>query len=136
MNRRSAAAMARGAATAVAIVFGVLTLFAGGRVLLGSDPGYVVFRPLLIYNTAMGIAYVVAGALLLRSAKWGRQAAGAVFALNLLVLIGIVLVHRAGGAVAVDSLRAMSVRTVVWLGLFLASLWFVPRSAPVASIRG
>ena len=42
-------------------MFGVATLFAGSRVLLGSDPGYEVFRPLLIYNTAMGAAYLAAG---------------------------------------------------------------------------
>lgn len=31
----------------IAILFGIATIFAGGRVLLGADPGYVVFRPLL-----------------------------------------------------------------------------------------
>ncbi len=45
--------------TTVAVLFGVATLFAGGRVLLGSDPGYEVFRPLLTHNTAMGVAYLV-----------------------------------------------------------------------------
>ena len=44
----------------VAALFGIATIFAGTRVLLGSDPGYIVFRPLLIYNTAMGIVYVAA----------------------------------------------------------------------------
>ena len=33
--------------------FGLVTIIAGVRVLAGSDPGYIVFRPLLIYNTAM-----------------------------------------------------------------------------------
>lgn len=38
----------------IALVFGLVTLVAGGRVLAGADPGYVVFRPLLLYNVAMG----------------------------------------------------------------------------------
>lgn len=32
---------------AIAVLFGARTVFAGGRVLLGADPGYEVFRPLL-----------------------------------------------------------------------------------------
>jgi hypothetical protein len=112
-------------AAAVAVPFGLATLFAGGRVLLGSDPGYEVFRPLLLYNTAMGVAYLAAGVIVWRSVKAGRYAAGAIFLLNILVLGGIVVVFRSGGAVAVDSLRAMTLRTVVWLVLFLTVSWLV-----------
>ena len=110
-------------AAAIAGLFGVATLFAGGRVLLGSDPGYVVFRPLLIYNTIMGMAYLAAGITLWRSLTLGKYAAGAIFLLNILVLLGIILVYRNGGAVAVDSLRAMTLRTVMWLVLFLVASW-------------
>lgn len=105
----------------VAIVFGVVTVFAGGRVLLGADPGYVVLRPLLGYNTLMGVAYVIAGVLIWRSTTLGTWAAGLIFGLNLVVLVGILMVYRTGGAVAVDSLRAMTFRTVVWLVLFVAA---------------
>ncbi len=110
-------------AAVIAGLFGLATLFAGGRVLLGSDPGYVVFRPLLIYNTTMGVAYLAAGVTMWRSVIQGRNAAGAIFLLNLFVLLGIVLVYRNGGAVAVDSLRTMTLRTVVWLVLYLALFW-------------
>ena len=85
-------------AAAVAVVFGVATLFAGGHVLMGSDPGYPVFRPLLVYNTAMGLAYVAAGVTVWRSVNAGRYAAGAIFLLNLLVLVAIIAVYRSGGA--------------------------------------
>lgn len=116
---------------AVAVLFGVATLFAGSRVLLGSDPGYEVFRPLLFYNTAMGVAYIAAGVTVWCSVNAGRYAAGVIFLLNLLVLAGILMVYRSGGAVAVDSLRAMTLRTVVWLVLFLGTYWAV-RSRPAA----
>ncbi len=115
--------MVRLLAAAVAGVFGVVTIVAGGRVLLGSDPGYVVFRPLLIFNTIMGVAYVAASVVMWRDVIRGRTAAGRIFLLNLVVLVGIVLLYRSGGAVAVDSLRAMTFRTVVWLVLFLALSW-------------
>lgn len=107
----------------IAVLFGVATLFAGGRVLLGSDPGYEVFRPLLVFNTTMGVAYLAAGITVWRNVHAGRYAAGAIFLLNLLVLVGILLLYRGGGAVAADSLRAMILRTVVWLVLLVAVLW-------------
>ena len=129
MNPDRLTAIVRIFAATVAALFGVATLFAGGRVLLGSDPGYVVFRPLLIFNTAMGLAYLAAAVMLFRSPGLGRYAAGMIFVLNLLVLVGIVLVYRSGGAVAVDSLRAMTMRTVVWLGLFLTAAWAVRKSS-------
>ena len=110
-------------AAGIAVLFGVATLLAGGRVLLGSDPGYEVFRPLLVYNTAMGVAYLAAGIAIWRSVNAGRYAAGVIFLLNLFVLVGIVVIYRSGGAVAVDSLRAMTLRTVVWLALFIAASW-------------
>ena len=110
-------------AAGIAVLFGVATIFAGSRVLLGSDPGYEVFRPLLVYNTAMGVAYLAAGIAIWRSVNAGRYAAGVIFLLNLLVLVGIVVIYGSGGGVAVDSLRAMTLRTVVWLALFIAASW-------------
>jgi hypothetical protein len=90
-------------AAAIAGLFGIVTLFAGGRVLLG--------------------VYLAAGITLWRNLILGKYAAGAIFLLNILVLFGIILVYRSGGAVAVDSLGAMTLRTVVWLVLFLVASW-------------
>ena len=114
---------------AVAVLFGVATLVAGGRVLLGADPGYEVFRPLLIYNTAMGVAYIAGGVIVWRDVTAGRRAAGAIFLLNLLVLAAVLVLYRRGAGVAVDSVRAMILRTVVWLVLFLGVSWRVRRQS-------
>lgn len=122
--------MTRYAAAALGCAFGLLTLFAGSRVLLGNDPGYVVFRPLLVYNTLMGFAYIAVAALIWLRPMQGRYGAGALFFLNLSVLIGIFILYHNGAAVAVDSLRAMLLRTGVWLVILLATLWsYVPRQA-------
>jgi hypothetical protein len=123
MTGVSTVLVARRVVAGIALLFGLATLFAGGRVLLGTDPGYVVFRPLLIFNTAMGLAYLAAGVLILTNLREGQRAAATIFGLNLAVLVGIVTVYRGGGGVAVDSLRAMAVRTSVWLALFLAARW-------------
>lgn len=107
----------------VAAAFGLATIYSGGRVLAGADPGYVVFRPLLIYNTAMGVAYVAAGIIMLRSLERGKFAAATIFLLNLVVFGVIGYLYAAGGAVAIDSIRAMTLRTGVWLVLFLGLAW-------------
>lgn len=116
----------------LACVFGVVTLFAAGRVLSGIDPGYVVYRPLLLYNAGMGVAYVAAGILVWRSIGVGKYAAGIIFVLNLLVFLAVVLIHRDGGAVATESLRAMAFRTLAWLLLFVAA-WRLGSHAKAAS---
>lgn len=119
----------------VAVLFGIATLFAGGRVLLGFNPGYVVFRPLLIYNTAMGVAYLGVGSALWRTPVRGRYAAGIIFVLNLLVLVTVLLLYYSGGPVAINSLQAMSFRTVVWLGLFLAASWLLRSKSRAGKAR-
>jgi len=112
----------------VAALFGLLTVVAGSRVLLGADPGYVVYRPLLVYNTVMGLVYLAVAFIGWRNPARGRDGAALVFGLNLLVLVGVYLLHASGAGVAVDSLRAMSLRTIVWLAL-LAGFWWLARKA-------
>jgi hypothetical protein len=110
-------------AAVVAVVFGAATVVAGSRVLLGSDPGYTVFRPLLLFNTFMGIAYIVAGVLTWRSIGFGERGAALIALLNLMVLGGIALLYAPGGPIAIASLEAMAFRTIVWVALFLLLLW-------------
>jgi hypothetical protein len=111
-----------------AVLFGLVTIIAGARVLSGFDPGYVVFRPLLIYNTAMGIAYMAAGIAAWRSLDRGKFAAATIFVLNFLVLIAVGFLCATGSDVAIDSLRAMTFRTVVWFLLFLGLAWMSHRN--------
>lgn len=117
---------------ALAILFGALTVIAGGRVLLGADPGYEAFRPLLVYNTIMGLVYIAAGLIAWRSLPAGRNAAAVVLFLNLAVLLGIFLLHSTGSAIAVESLRAMTLRSAVWLALFIALWWLARKSERTA----
>ncbi len=118
----------QGVLALAAALFGLATIIAGSRVLTGSDPGYIVFRPLLIYNTAMGIAYVAAGVVAWRNLDRGKYAAATIFVLNLLVLGATGYLYAAGNAVAIDSLRAMIFRTVAWLVLFLGIVWMSHRN--------
>jgi len=116
----------------VALLFGAATLFAGGRVLGGADPGYVVFRPLLLFNTGMGLAYVGTAFLIWRNLPRALPASLAIFSLNLLVLVLVAYLLQAGQGVAEQSLRAMMLRTGVWLVLLLGVAWLLRRRGQVA----
>jgi hypothetical protein len=124
---RRGAALAGGA-------FGLLTLFAGARVLLGADPGYTAFPPLLVFNTAMGAAYLAAAALLWRSPLAGRRAAGVVALVNLVVLLAIAGLHLTGGPVAVESVGAMALRTGFWSVVYLVVRRPQPSRGPVLPV--
>ena len=110
-------------AASVAVLFGIATVVAGGRVLLGADPGYVVYKPLLLFNTAMGVAYLLVGVLAWRRTRQGMRGAAAIVVLNAAALVGIVLLSARGEAVAATSLQAMTFRTAVWVVIFLLLLW-------------
>ena len=112
----------------VAALFGLVTILAGTSVLLGSDPGYIVFRPLLIYNTAMGVVYVAAGIIIWRNFKQGMYVAAVIFILNLVALAAICFLYTKGSAIAADSLRAMSLRTLVWFVLVAGLGWLSHRN--------
>jgi hypothetical protein len=111
----------------IAIAFGAVTLLAGIRVLSGADPGYLVYRPLLSFNTVMGAAYVAAGLTAWRNVAVGARASMVITALNLLVLAAIGYLFATGGPVAVDSVRAMTFRAGVWL-LLTAGLGWIARA--------
>lgn len=113
----------------LAAAFGIATLAAGTRVLAGADPGYVVYRPLLWFNTLMGLAYLVAAALAWRDVRRGMQAALAIFVLNLAMLVWITSAPARGDLVAATSVGAMSLRTGFWAFEALALAWLCRRSA-------
>jgi len=117
------------ASVLIAALFGLASVFAGGRVLLGLvDPGYVVLLPLVAFNTVMGIVYIAVARRIRSDAGRGRAAAAGVAVLNLGVLVAVLGFAVAGGTVASQSLAAMTLRTGVWGGIFLALTYVVRRS--------
>lgn len=116
----------------VALLFGAATLFSGGRVLGGADPGYVVFRPLLLYNTGMGLAYVATAVLIWRHLPRALPASLTIACLNLLVLACVGFLLQAGQGVAEQSVLAMALRTGVWLALLVGVAWLLRRRAQAA----
>ena len=108
------------AAVAIAaVLFGVVTVIAGARVLLGADPGYVVYLPLLRFNSIMGVVYVAVGVIAWRNLRLGVYGAAAICVLNLAALGTVSYLYTSNGPIASTSVQAMTLRTIVWLALFL-----------------
>lgn len=104
-----------------AIVFGVLTVFSGATTLLGAlDMGAVV--PFVLwFNTAAGLAYVIAGLGLWLGLRWAFPLSLAIFAATLLVFAGFGLHVAQGGAFEMRTVFAMALRSVVWAAIALAA---------------
>ena len=98
----------------VAIAFGVLTIFSGGRTLLGSADMGAVVPFVLWFNTLAGLAYVVAGLGLWQGWRWAWPLSFAIFAATLLVFAAFGLHVAQGGAFEMRTVYAMALRSAVW----------------------
>ena len=136
MSDLSTGQVRRSRALAVlAVAFGLVTLFVGGRVLFGDAAArqmagaYVGF--VLWFNFLAGFAYVAAGLGIWRRAAWSLRLALAIAVLTTLVF-GALLVHvQTGGAYEVRTLWAQPFRAVIWFAI-AAALWRL-REMPVRS---
>lgn len=122
---------AQRAAAAAAVLFGLVTIVAGGRLLLGlGEAGYPVVRAVLAFNTAMGAAYVAVAAMIHHSALNGKRGAVWIVLANVAVLIALVVYASVGGEVARETFAAMTVRTVFWIGEYILLLVVSGSAAP------
>ncbi len=110
----------------VAIGFGLLTIRAGGTVLVGSAAArsaaghYVPF--VLWFNFLAGFAYVVAGVGLWLERRWAAWLAVVVAAATALVFAAFGVHVLAGGAYELRTVVAMSLRTLVWTAIAVVAL--------------
>ncbi len=112
----------------IVCAFGLVTVITGTSVLRGSDPGYTVFVPLLIYNSIMGVLYIITGVMAWRNMSKAKWLAGIILSLNILVFGVIFFMYSTGSLVAFESVMAMTLRTVVWLITFLGFSWLANKS--------
>lgn len=111
-------------ASGLAFAIGGMGVFAGIEVLLGNDPGYYVINWLPVYNYTVGIltAFITA-TLIWTSHRLALPAAVATISFHTAVMVTLQTAYRE--VVAPDSIRAMTVRLVVWvviLGLMAAQI--------------
>jgi hypothetical protein len=106
----------------LAFILGALAIFAGGQVLLGRDPGYYVIPWLVLYNYTIGILTVFNTAIFIwNKSRIALPAAIGTFGLHALVMLVLQTAYRS--VVAPDSVRAMTLRLVVWAIILGAMLY-------------
>lgn len=101
-------------AAALAMAFGVLTVFAGGRALFGGADMGAVVPSVLWFNFLAGFAYVLAGAGLWRGLSWGPGLSIAIAAATALVFAAFLWHVWQGGPYEPRTMGAMTFRTGFW----------------------
>lgn len=115
-------------AASVVILFSFLTIVEGSQILLGiTQQEYIVFTPLLIYNIAMAIVGLLVGVLIWLNHKKALINTSIVTVLHLIVLIVVAVIFISDGSVAMHSVQAMTIRSVVWLAITLVT-WKINQS--------
>jgi len=111
---------------ALGILFGLLTIRAGGAVLFGADAAREAagdFVPFVVwFNFLAGFVYVVAGAGLWMQQQWAVRTALGIAAATLVVFAAFGVHIAAGGAFEARTVIAMTLRSVAWL-LITAVAW-------------
>lgn len=112
-------------ASIIAFIIGGMAIFAGGKVLLGNDPGYYVINWLPLYNYTIGILTVfLTTPLIWMGSGQAKSTAIITFSLHVAVMLLLQTAYRE--VVAPDSIRAMTLRLLVWATI-LALMFFQSR---------
>jgi len=100
-------------ASGLAFVIGAMAVIAGGQVVLGKIPDYYVIGWLPIYNLTLGFASALfATVVIWKNHRLALPTTVAILGLHAIVMLILLTAYRQ--VVAIDSLRAMSIRLVAW----------------------
>lgn len=112
-------------ASVLVFVIGGMAVFAGGKVLMGNDPGYYVINWLPLYNYTVGILTIfVTATLIWTKHRLALPVAIATFGVHTLVMLILQTVYR--DVVAIESIVAMTIRLVAW-AIILTLMFFQKR---------
>lgn len=110
----------------VAIAFGVLTVFSGGRALFGGMEARAElgnFVPFVLwFNFIAGFVYVLAGVALLRTKRWAAAVALLLAVATVLVFLAFAVHIVAGGAFEARTVGALSLRSLFWIAVALVAM--------------
>lgn len=119
-------------AAALAFIIGAMAIFAGGQVLLGKVMDYYVIDWLPIYNFSAGlISSFVTAILIWKGSKYDMSAAIGTFVIHGTVMLVLQTAYRE--VVAADSIKAMTVRLVVWLIILILMVIQAQKSKKTSS---
>jgi len=122
------------AAAVLAFIIGGMAIFAGGKVLLGNDPGYYVIDWLPVYNFIAGLAsFAVAAVLIWKNSRYALPAT--VITLGFHSAVMAILQTAYSSVVAPDSIQAMTLRISVWVVILVLMLIERRQNAPAPKMQ-
>ena len=105
----------------IAVGFGLLTIKEGGAILFGGEAAQASagnFVPFVLwFNFLAGFAYVIAGVGLWMRRRWATWLAMAIAVATALVFLAFGVHVALGGAWERRTVIAMTLRTLVWVGI-------------------
>lgn len=105
-------ATARKTASFLALFLGVMSVFAGTRVLLGIDTkNYVILNWLVRYNVILGVVSIIAALLIWKQKKQTPILISTILTMHFFVLIYL---KYFSNVAANESIKAMIFRTFIW----------------------
>jgi len=107
-------------AAVLALLLGAMSVFAGGKVLLGIDTkNYTVLNGLVVYNVILGFFSIVVAYCIWKQKQKAKNSVFLVLTLHFLVLMYLTFMSK---TVATESIKAMLFRVSVWLVIVLLSV--------------
>jgi len=111
-------------AALLGFILGLLSIKEGGSVLLGfTTKPYAILPWLVWYNVLLGFVSMITGIGLWVKRAWGVRLAATIVSLHGLVLMILVILYAFREKVAVISIMAMIIRTLVWVGILMLVKW-------------
>jgi hypothetical protein len=108
-------------AALVAIIFGVLTLWSGGRALFGGDAARAAVGDavpfVLFFNFVAGFLYVLAGIGLYLWRAWAAQLSAGIAIATLVISAAFGWHVAGGGAYEMRTVGAMILRSAIWIAI-------------------
>lgn len=109
------------AAGVFAMLFGALTILAGGRALFGDEAARAAVGDavpfVLIFNFAAGFVYVIAGVGLVAHRRWAARLSMVIALATALVFAAFAVHVASGGGFEMRTVAAMTLRTSVWIAI-------------------
>ena len=104
---------------AVGVLFGVVTLISGGRVLFGGLAERLAAGDIVLFvvwfNFIAGFAYIIAGIGLFRRAPWAAWLAAGIVGATLITAAAFAVHKLTGGSYEMRTVWALALRAGVWL---------------------
>ena len=107
-------------AVALALFIGLMSVFAGSKVLLGIDTkDYTILTWLVSYNVVFGFISIVTAYLIWKNKKMSKNLTVFILSMHFLVFIYLKFIST---EVASESVKAMIFRTSIWVIIAVLSI--------------